>query len=48
MSTLSSFVHSLRLQFVEFFPKFLEGGGKDFEPLKTKYKHVLVNTKKDN
>lgn len=48
MSTLSSFVHSLRLQFVEFFPKFLEGGGKDFEPLKTKYKHVLVNTNKDN
>jgi V/A-type H+-transporting ATPase subunit I len=48
MSTLSSFVHSLRLQFVEFFPKFLEGGGKDFIPLKKKYKHVLVNTKKDN
>ncbi|MBW8034726.1 MAG: V-type ATP synthase subunit I [Planctomycetes bacterium] len=48
MSTLSSFVHSLRLQFVEFFPKFLEGGGKDFVPLKKNYKHVLVNTKKDN
>ncbi|GAG96340.1 unnamed protein product, partial [marine sediment metagenome] len=42
MSTLSAFVHSLRLQFVEFFPKFMEGGGKDFIPLKKKYKHVLV------
>ena len=42
MSTLSSFVHSLRLQFVEFFPKFLVGGGKDFVPLNTKYKHVSI------
>jgi V/A-type H+-transporting ATPase subunit I len=42
MSTLSSFVHSLRLQFVEFFPKFLTGGGRDFEPLHETYKHVSV------
>ena len=42
MSTLSSFVHSLRLQFVEFFPKFLAGGGKDFEPLCETYKHISV------
>jgi V/A-type H+-transporting ATPase subunit I len=42
MSVLSSFVHSLRLQFVEFFPKFLEGGGKDFKPMKETYDHVLV------
>jgi V/A-type H+-transporting ATPase subunit I len=42
MGVLSAFVHSLRLQFVEFFPKFLEGGGKDFKPMTEKYDHVLV------
>ena len=46
MSTLSSFVHSLRLQFVEFFPKFLVGGGKDFKPLQQSYEHVLIKTEK--
>ncbi len=42
MSVLSSFVHSLRLQFVEFFPKFFVGGGTIFEPLKKNYKHIMV------
>ena len=42
LGALSSFVHSLRLQFVEFFPKFLEGGGKLFEPLCKEYKHVYI------
>lgn len=41
-SALGSFVHSMRLQFVEFFTKFLAGGGKDFEPLREKYTHVSV------
>ena len=41
-SALGSFVHSMRLQFVEFFTKFLAGGGKDFEPLKENYTHVSV------
>ena len=42
MSTLSSFVHSLRLQFVEFFPKFLAGGGHDFRPMQKEYRHVAI------
>lgn len=42
MGVLSAFVHSLRLQFVEFFPKFLAGGGRDFIPLRKEYKHVLI------
>ena len=44
LGILSSFVHSLRLQFVEFFPKFLVGGGKDFVPLQKSYKHIMVET----
>ncbi|MBE0534451.1 MAG: V-type ATP synthase subunit I [Phycisphaerae bacterium] len=42
LSLLSAFVHSLRLQFVEFFPKFFAGGGREFKPLRNDYQHVLV------
>ena len=34
MNSIGSFVHSLRLQFVEFFGRFYEGGGDRFAPLK--------------
>ena len=43
ISALGSFVHSLRLQYVEFFPKFFEGGGKLFEPFSRQYKYVYIN-----
>jgi len=33
ISALGAFVHPARLQFVEFFTKFYEGGGKPFRPL---------------
>lgn len=42
MGVLSAFVHSLRLQFVEFFPKFLVGGGRSFTPLSRNYRHVTI------
>lgn len=42
ISGLSAFVHTIRLQFVEFFPKFLVGGGREFIPLKKKYKHIYI------
>ncbi|MHC4926963.1 MAG: V-type ATPase 116kDa subunit family protein, partial [Planctomycetota bacterium] len=42
LSLLSAFVHSLRLQFVEFFPKFFEGGGREFKPLRNDYKYVTI------
>ncbi|MCD6109506.1 V-type ATP synthase subunit I [bacterium] len=45
ISTLGAFIHSSRLQFVEFFGKFMEGGGKDFKPLQKKCKYILITEK---
>jgi len=42
LAVLGAFVHTMRLQFVEFFPKFLVSGGKIFEPLNKKYKHIYI------
>ncbi len=42
LSLLGAFVHSMRLQFIEFFPKFFSGGGSDFRPLTNEYKHVMI------
>jgi len=42
INALGAFVHTLRLQYAEFFPKFLVGGGRSFEPLSKKYKHVYI------
>ncbi len=39
INALGSFIHSGRLQFVEFFPKFLEGGGRRFNPIKPQLKY---------
>ena len=37
---LGGFVHSMRLQFVEFFTKFYKGGGRPFTPLRLENKYV--------
>lgn len=37
-----AFVHALRLQFVEFFGQFMEGGGKDYTPLARRGSHYTV------
>ena len=39
INLLGAYVHTCRLQYVEFFGKFYEGGGKAFAPFKqnTKY-----------
>lgn len=42
ISTLGCFVHSARLQYVEFFGKFYEAGGKAFTPLRYETKYVNV------
>lgn len=40
INTLGAFIHSGRLQFVEFFPKFLEGGGVPYRPFGRVSKYV--------
>ena len=40
MGLLSAYVHDSRLQYIEFFGKFYEGGGYEFKPLSVKLKHV--------
>ena len=34
LNTLGSFIHAARLQFIEFFSQFFEGGGKGFSPFR--------------
>ena len=41
-SALGSFVHSMRLQFVEFFTKFLAGGGHEFAPLRKTNRYIEI------
>ena len=42
INLLGAYVHTNRLQFVEFFGKFYEGGGKAFNPFKASTKYVDV------
>jgi V/A-type H+-transporting ATPase subunit I len=42
LQTLGAGVHSLRLQYVEFFNRFYEGGGKKFEPFFVKRKYTKI------
>lgn len=42
INALGAFVHSSRLQYVEFFSKFYTGGGKPYEPLKINTKYVNI------
>jgi len=42
INALGSFIHSSRLQFVEFFPKFMEGGGVSFAPIKRESRYIKI------
>jgi V/A-type H+-transporting ATPase subunit I len=42
VNTLGAFIHSARLQFVEFFGKFIAGTGKEFKPLKRTEQYITV------
>ncbi len=42
INALGAFVHTTRLQYVEFFPKFFEGGGIPFKPFRREGRYTLV------
>ena len=42
LSALGAYVHSARLQYVEYFSKFYEGGGKAFKAFKSKNEYINV------
>jgi V/A-type H+-transporting ATPase subunit I len=42
LSALGAYVHSARLQYVEYFSKFYEGGGKAFKAFKPKNQYIKV------
>ncbi len=42
LNVMGSFVHSLRLQYAEFFSKFYEGGGEPFIPFGYAHKYIVI------
>lgn len=46
IAILGAYVHAIRLQFVEFFGKFYEGGGRKIKPLKTYEKYIDLKERK--
>ncbi len=42
INALGAFVHSCRLQYVEFFGKFYEGGGREFRPFARNTKYIKI------
>ncbi len=42
INALGAFVHSCRLQYVEFFGKFYTGGGRPFVPFERKTKYIKI------
>ncbi|MCR5624563.1 MAG: V-type ATP synthase subunit I [Lachnospiraceae bacterium] len=46
INLLGAYVHTCRLQYVEFFGKFYEGGGREFMPFKESTKYIKVRQKK--
>jgi len=48
ISGLGAGVHSLRLQYVEFFNRFYEGGGHEFSPFKIKRRYTKEESEQSN
>jgi len=44
INLLSAFVHPARLQFVEFFGKFYEGGGRPYQPFSLRQQSVVLHS----
>ncbi|MBK5242475.1 V-type ATP synthase subunit I [Clostridium sp.] len=47
LSALGAYVHSARLQYVEYFSKFYEGGGKAFKAFKPKNQYINIKVKNE-
>ena len=47
INALGAYVHTSRLQYVEFFGKFFEGGGIPFSPFKRKTKYTAIRTEQN-
>lgn len=47
INALGAFVHSSRLQYIEFFGKFYEDGGEEFDPLRKNTKYVRLTSDLD-
>lgn len=43
INVLGAYIHSSRLQYVEYFPKFMEGGGKTFQPFRRESKYINIS-----
>ena len=48
INVLGAYVHTNRLQYVEFFGKFYEGGGQMFKPFKVNTKYYKFKEKMNN
>ena len=48
INVLGAYVHANRLQFVELFSKFYEGGGRAFEPLRINTKYYKLKEDSEN
>jgi V/A-type H+-transporting ATPase subunit I len=42
VNVLGAFVHSARLQYLEFFNKFFTGGGREFRPFRSERRYTIV------
>jgi len=42
VSVLGAFIHAARLQLVEFFGKFYEGGGREFKPFRRETRYIII------
>lgn len=47
INALGAFVHSSRLQYIEFFGKFYEDGGEEFDPFRKNTKYVRITNDTD-
>ena len=47
INILGAFVHSSRLQYIEFFGKFYEDGGEEFDPFRNETKYIKILKESD-